>query len=364
MYSKLYARRQIEDADASFTALSLSPRAMPPGRVRRDGAGEVTRDGSQTHRPSTEATRNRQSYTYGSGPQPGHVQKSPEHLLFESLRQTPEAAIVRTRDVVGRHARASASGSRLLKLSLEQALPRLRANDSGLVGLSLNQDIDIDSARALSSALVAGTVLQHLDVFGGLYPMCPPACCAMCDGVGASLSLQKLDLLGNKILDLGATALGAALGKSRSLTSVNLSYCSIGEPGGEALGEGLRQSRPLKNINLAGNAIKDIGAAALGRALAASNSLSSLNLSDCRISSQGCTSLCQGLEGNTALTHLTLGGNHRIQNAGAAALASVVRARVCVLRKLELWNCGIMAVCRHVPTCHIACPVSPGKPDI
>jgi len=308
-YSLLYARPQLalESAEggASLTALSLSPRApaAPSGRTRRSEARQPG-DGSQTHRPSethvataTERSPNvRNSYTFGAGPQPGHVQKSPEHLLFESLRQTPEAEI-RKRDVLGRHgARGAEAGASpgLLRLSLEAALPRLRSNDAVLVSLSLNQDINVSSAQALSDALGACTVLRSLDIFGGLYPMSSPACCALCDGVGASVSLQKLDLLGNTLLDAGATALGKALRQTQSLRSFNVSYCGIGPPGGECLAEGLRQCQSLKDVNVAGNAIKDQGCAAFGRALPTCKGLTSMNLSDCRIAVQGCTALCEG----------------------------------------------------------------------
>ena len=48
-----------------------------------------------------------------------------------------------------------------------------------------------------------------------------------------------------------------------------------------------------------------------------------------------------GLRDNSSLTYLTLGGNHLIKNAGAAALAAVLNSNVGVLQKLDLWNCGI-----------------------
>ena len=73
------------------------------------------------------------------------------------------------------------------------------------------------------------------------------------------------------------------------------------------LTDGLASCLSMQHVNLSGNVIKDVGATAAGRALQSYRALTWRNLSDCRISSKGCKALCRGLKAITSLTNLMLG---------------------------------------------------------
>ena len=76
------------------------------------------------------------------------------------------------------------------KLRLEEALTRLRMHDVHLTALSIDQPLDLAAARALSAAISSSASLCELDIFGGLYPIAAPECCALCEVTRRLLSLS------------------------------------------------------------------------------------------------------------------------------------------------------------------------------
>ena len=168
--------------------------------------------------------------------------------------------------------------------------------------------------------------------------------------LGAALkvnqSLQKLNLSFNKIGDTGALALGAALEINQSIQKLNLSFNKIGDTGVQALGAALKVNQSLQSLNLEHNKIGDTGALALGAALEVNQSLQSLNLSLNKIGDTGALAIATALKVNQTLQSLNFGHN-QIGNTGAQALGAALQANQ-TLQSLNFYSPNVGDAMRSV----------------
>ena len=209
----------------------------------------------------------------------------------------------------------------------ENILQRLRANDTGLTSLNLDNSSLVD------------TDIQTL-----------------VNDLKNNTNLKTLYLKKNKIGDEGAKALAEKV----NLNGLSLSYNKIGNEGAKALA----QSTTLKWLYLSNNKIGYEGAEALAKsttlttlrlkknkvtknkmmgdkeanALAKNTTLRSLRLNSNEITNEGAEALAK----NTTLTTLTL-KNNKIKDEGAKALAKNANLRVLSLRGNNIGITGAQA---------------------
>lgn len=123
----------------------------------------------------------------------------------------------------------------------------------------------------------------------------------------ASTPLQSLDLRGNHISCIGATALASCLAGS-SLLSLNLAYNRIDDAGMKALCAALGKTR-LEYLNLSCNFFGQDGANSLAASLKTNCSLREVSLFCNHIPHASCVKLVQILErDNVTLHQIKLGG--------------------------------------------------------
>jgi hypothetical protein len=96
--------------------------------------------------------------------------------------------------------------------------------------------------------------------------------------ISPSSLLNSLDLSGNKICQVGASTIGAALADNESLLSLNLGLNHIGDKGGVGLLQGIKQNRTLRHINISANKLGSESASAISHVVSLNGSLESIVL--------------------------------------------------------------------------------------
>eukprot|EP01094_Clydonella_sp_ATCC50884_P009609 TRINITY_DN19150_c0_g1_i1.p1 TRINITY_DN19150_c0_g1~~TRINITY_DN19150_c0_g1_i1.p1 ORF type:complete len:299 (+),score=32.43 TRINITY_DN19150_c0_g1_i1:129-1025(+) len=190
------------------------------------------------------------------------------------------------------------------QLDLDEALPRLHANDPTLLHLYIACNMMADQgpqAQRLANALQDNTVLK------GLY--------LVSNGLGA----------------VGAGLIAKAL-RGKKLRVLNMRHNNIGDKGVGRLIELLRDNMELKNLYLDNNEIGNEAAGRLAEWLGAHTGLEVLTLNDNpRIATEGVELLANALRGNTTLKELHL----QVGLEGARQLSDMLQINT-TLQKLYL----------------------------
>ncbi|KAK1735803.1 leucine-rich repeat protein [Skeletonema marinoi] len=209
------------------------------------------------------------------------------------------------------------------RLTLEEALPRLRSNDATLTRLLLgSNEIDNEGVVALAGALKENATLTTLNL--RLTQIGKEGAIALAEALKKNTTLTTLELLNNKIGNEGAIALAEALKKNTTLTELDLGSNGIGKEGAIALAEALKENTTLTTMDLGYNDIGNEGAIALADALKKNTTLTTLDLGSNHIGNEGAIALTDALKENTTLTTLNLGDND-LDNEGAIALADALK---------------------------------------
>ncbi|KAK1735826.1 leucine-rich repeat protein [Skeletonema marinoi] len=221
------------------------------------------------------------------------------------------------------------------KLTLEEALPRLRSNDATLTTLDLGSDgIGNEGVVALAGALKENTTLTTLRL--GFNGIGNEGAIALADVLKENTTLTTLRLEDNDIGKEGAIALAEALKENTTLTTLHLKNNKIGNEGAIALADVLKENTTLTTLNLGWNKIGNEGAIALADALKENTTLTRLELEDNEIGKEGAIALADALKENTTLTMLHLKNNY-IGKEGAIALAEALKENT-TLTMLHLKN--------------------------
>ena len=96
-------------------------------------------------------------------------------------------------------------------------------------------------------------------------------------------SLTTLSLRNISLGDRGAAALSEALKLNSVLTSLNLSCNSLNGAGGEAISEAIKVNSTLTSLNLSWNPLKERGGMAIAEVLQSNSSLTELSVCYCRV---------------------------------------------------------------------------------
>ncbi|XP_073701457.1 NACHT, LRR and PYD domains-containing protein 12-like [Garra rufa] len=202
----------------------------------------------------------------------------------------------------------------------------LRSNPSHLRQLSLSGNKLGDSLNLLSDVLqnphckLEILWLNHCGVTD-------EGCAALASALSSNPShLRELDLIENKIGDLGVKFLCAVLKnpqcKLERLWFVN---CGITDEGCAALASALRSNPShLRKLNMTGNEIGDSGVTLLSAVLADPNyKLGKLWLRYCGVAAEGCAALASALRSNPShLSFLSLIGN-KLGESGVKLLSEL-----------------------------------------
>eukprot|EP01094_Clydonella_sp_ATCC50884_P017423 TRINITY_DN3032_c0_g1_i1.p1 TRINITY_DN3032_c0_g1~~TRINITY_DN3032_c0_g1_i1.p1 ORF type:complete len:225 (-),score=38.32 TRINITY_DN3032_c0_g1_i1:367-1041(-) len=119
-------------------------------------------------------------------------------------------------------------------------------------------------------------------------------------------TLTHLHIKRKGIGDEGAVRLADALGGNTALEGLYLALNNIGDEGASRLADCLRHSTALKILMLHGNTIGDEGAGMLADALRGNTALNVLNLELNQIGDKGTRRFTDALQGNTVLVSLKL----------------------------------------------------------
>ena len=150
----------------------------------------------------------------------------------------------------------------------------------------------------------------------------------LCVVLPLCVQLERLNLWGNKVGDVGAAALAEWLSSSPpKLTTLSLQSQQsakriwehkIGDEGAAALAGALRANSVLQVLGLGDNKIGDQGAAALAEVLKVNSALTTLYLGGNVVGDEGAAKLAGALEVNSVLHKLELGRNEIGEEGGAA----------------------------------------------
>ena len=211
--------------------------------------------------------------------------------------------------------------------------------------------LDVKDELALETiehVLQSSHQLTHLHLGNNLHST------SLTPALQANRTLTHLTLLGSRIGNAGAKALGEVLQSNRSLTHLNLRENMITHIGAEALAKGLLSNNVLVRLDIGDNWIGDQGAVALSEALESNRTLSYLNVGieyqlmmqiffssnyyfDECIGDSGITAIAQALRSNNSLTYLDLRGN-KFSDSAVAALGEALQSN-CSLT--HLYCCGV-----------------------
>ena len=222
---------------------------------------------------------------------------------------------------------------------LQQALINLKNNAITLLNLSLfgptidNPAIGDWGTELLAAELKNNTSLTTLQLYGNYIG--PVGASALAQALIINTSLTTiLNLNSNQIGDVGASALAEALKINRSLTNLQMWQNQIGSIGASAIAQALMINTSLTFLVLGGgNPIGDVGAIAVAQALKINTVLTNLYLYTGQISDMGAIALANALTINTSLRALDLYGNS-INDAGAVALAQALQVNTSLI---TLW---------------------------
>ncbi|KAI5610616.1 NACHT, LRR and PYD domains-containing protein 12 isoform X4, partial [Silurus asotus] len=158
------------------------------------------------------------------------------------------------------------------------------------------------------------------------------------------LTVNTLDLTGNKLKDSGVKRLSALLENPEcKVKDLRLERCGVSGEGCAALASALRSNPShLRKLELTNNKVGDSGVKCLSAVLENPHcKLEILRLYNCEVSDEGCAALASALRSNPShLRDLSLSGN-KVGDSGVKCLSAVLENPHCKLEKLWLWNCGI-----------------------
>ena len=242
-----------------------------------------------------------------------------------------------------------AEGGRALAAALPGACPVLRKLDLSHTGLD---------AKALAKAFMRGAcpMLQELNFTNNAGVR------ALAEGLGACLTLKKLDLGCNWMGVRGAQALADAFraGACPALEELDLRHNGLKEGGARVLADAFRAGAcpALRELNLRHNNLRAAGARALAGGLG--HALRTLRLCSNDIGDEGAWALAEEYPA-ASLETLYMSGNS-IGDSGAQAVAEMLREWP-ALRALDLSLNGIgqegaqvlAVVVRNYPTSVMLC---------
>ena len=142
--------------------------------------------------------------------------------------------------------------------------------------------------------------------------------------VNTILSLVKLDVSCNRILDEGATAISACLKVNNILQEVNLSDSEITSLGAIRIAAAIQLGGALQKLDISHNMISDEGALAFSDFLKKNNILQELNMSENDITSVGAVSMAKAMQINNKIWKLDISHN-TISDEGAAAVSDCLK---------------------------------------
>mmetsp|Transcript_46545 Transcript_46545/g.90948 ORF Transcript_46545/g.90948 Transcript_46545/m.90948 type:complete len:918 (+) Transcript_46545:35-2788(+) len=186
------------------------------------------------------------------------------------------------------------------------------------------------------------------ELYAGGTEMGAEGCRAVSDMVGASESLQVLNLSDNCLGDDDLTYLAAAISGNKAvpLEVIQLSFNSLTCVGVESLMNGIWGSPTLREVRLDNNRIGDRGAQ-LVAVVSTSVDLEILDLGFNNLSPVGIKALMKALANNSSLQSLTLSGNPLDTGASKAVAYALAYNRS--LRSLFVDNCSVTyAAQRHI----------------
>jgi Ran GTPase-activating protein (RanGAP) involved in mRNA processing and transport len=160
---------------------------------------------------------------------------------------------------------------------------------------------------------------------------------AMSYALNQNMGLVKLDLSRNNIGIVGASALSKSLVLNPTLTILELGRNKIGPTGACDIAESLKLNPTLTTLDLHFNEIGDTGLVEIGAALQVNGTLACLNLQANEIGNAGAVAVGAALQVNSTLARLIIDQN-AIGDTGAAALGEALKTNN-ALRHLRLsWN--------------------------
>jgi Ran GTPase-activating protein (RanGAP) involved in mRNA processing and transport len=116
--------------------------------------------------------------------------------------------------------------------------------------------------------------------------------------------LQILDVNGNTITPVGASALGTMLRVNKSLQALHVSFNHVGDDGVEIIVSALQMNQTLRTLSLRRNGITSTGAQCIANVLPNLQGLKELALSKNDIGPIGAAALLQGMQSNVELEYL------------------------------------------------------------
>eukprot|EP00288_Rhodomonas_lens_P015203 CAMPEP_0177693554 /NCGR_PEP_ID=MMETSP0484_2-20121128/2461_1 /TAXON_ID=354590 /ORGANISM="Rhodomonas lens, Strain RHODO" /LENGTH=798 /DNA_ID=CAMNT_0019204371 /DNA_START=60 /DNA_END=2457 /DNA_ORIENTATION=- len=182
----------------------------------------------------------------------------------------------------------------------------LHANQVGVVLNSVGDQIeptkgDVDAWSCFH--------IQRLDLSRNFCGLDLDVTAMLGEMLGRSHSLTRLNLMANKISDVGCGHLAGGLGECGALQHLEMCGNSVGDRGAAFLADVLPRCSLLSFLGLSGNEIRDAGARALSEVLAGSVSLAHIELNHNQISSQGCWRFARMLFKYQPLARLDLSEN-------------------------------------------------------
>lgn len=231
-------------------------------------------------------------------------------------------------------------------------------NNHTLIELNLEEnDLGNAGAIALANAMINNRTLVHVNLCNnkiGNESAIKWAAVLKDNSTLKTLSLANVGRTlrtgpgANKISNIGAKALAAALQSNATLEEFYLEGNNIGEEGLTELARMLEINKALRKLNLATNCINGvIGMTALAEALQENQTLRVLSLEGNQIDDKGAEVLADALLYNHALTNLYLYLNN-IGYVGARALAAALKEnRTLLVLGMEnnpIGNIGIKAL--------------------
>ncbi|KAF4080676.1 hypothetical protein AMELA_G00174160 [Ameiurus melas] len=170
-------------------------------------------------------------------------------------------------------------------------------------------------------------------------------CAALTSALRSNPShLRELNLSFNKLGDSGVKSLSAVLeNPHRKLEKLKLRGCGVSGKRCAALTSALRSNPShLRELNLSENKLGDSGVKSLSAVLENPHcKLEILKLCKCGVSGEGCAALTSALRSNPShLRELDLSQNN-LGDSGVKSLSAVLENPLCKLEILKLWWCGV-----------------------
>ena len=171
---------------------------------------------------------------------------------------------------------------------------------------------------------------------------------ALVEGMANCSNLERLNLGGNAITEIGLRALSSLFQSKDFLRSVVLRSMNISDDGMTVLAPGLASLRLLNRLDLSSNRIGDVGLEALAFGLVGLRHLESLLLSNNEgFSAVGLKSLSRALQTMSRLEYLNLSSNS-IDDKGLHAFVTAEMKDQCTIDSLDLRNNAISSGVRSL----------------